>query len=279
MSLYCMINGACLPEDEAVISINNRSFRYGDGCFETIQFHSEKIQLAPYHFRRLFAALQTLQFQVPHFFTDAFLVNQVEQLLKRNNHQTTARIRLTIFAGDGAPDNSRELNWLLQSWPLSKVTNTAVEAFEIGCYEKGFKAADGLANIKSNNYLIYSQAAWYARQNNWQEAIVLNHYGRVADTSISNLFLIKNGVIFTPPLSEGPVAGVMRQYLLEVLPAMGYSVFEKPLELTEIESADELFLTNALRIRMVSTYKKIHYGNRLAASLIAHLNQAGIQLH
>jgi branched-chain amino acid aminotransferase len=247
--MYCNLNGKVINESNAVVSVNNRSFRYGDGCFETMKYINGQLLLSPFHFERLFDSLKVLQFQNPNFFTPAYLVQQVHDLINKNQHQKLARIRLTIFRGNGGlydPENLKP-NWLIQSWPLNPESNTLNNnGIVMGIYHDGIKAADKFANIKSNNYLLYSQAALFAKQQHWNDALVLNHFGTVADATIANFFILRNNQIITPPLTDGPVNGVMRRYLLQQLTAHGYRITEESIEQKDILGADEAFLTNGI---------------------------------
>lgn len=246
---FCHLNGKIVSEENAMVSVNNRGFRYGDGCFETMKYHNGALPLSQFHFERLFTSLETLQFTSPEFFTPAYLLQQVHDLVKKNNHTALARIRLTVFRGNGGlyDAGDRAANWLIQSWhlhPESNIINTIGSV--VGIYHEGIKAADKFANIKSNNYLLYSQAALYAKQQGWDDALVLNHYGTVADSTIANLFIISDDTVITPPLTDGPVNGVMRRYLLQQLPLHGYRVIERSIEQKDMGSADEAFLTNGI---------------------------------
>jgi branched-chain amino acid aminotransferase len=151
----------------------------------------------------------------------------------------------------------------------------------IGDYTGGFKAADGFANLKSNNYLLYAMAAMFAKQQHWNDALIFNHSGTYCDATISNLWIIKDNKIFTPPLSDGPVAGTMRQFLLDNLEDAGFSIEEKSLTRKDLIAADELFLSNAIYgIKWVKQHEEaVYVGNKIAsihASLIAPLWSATI---
>ena len=247
--MFCNLNGKILNEATASVSVNNRSFRYGDGCFETMKCINGKLILADLHFERLFASLKTLQFDCPSFFTSQYLLNQINELVLKNQHGKLARVRLTIFRGDGGlydPENLAP-NWLIQSWSLDDAINMLnSNGLVVGIYNDGFKAADQFANIKSNNYLLYSQAALYAKQQHWNDALVLNHRQTIADATIANLFIISGHTVITPPLSDGPVSGVMRRYLIDQLPRLNYHVTEQPIYPADVLHADEAFLTNAV---------------------------------
>ncbi len=249
MNTFINLNGKILNEKNALVSVNNRSFRYGDGCFETIKIVNGKISLAEFHIDRLFATLQLLQFESPSFFTPAFILQSITELVEKNQHPKLARVRLTIFRGNGGlydPENHHP-NYLIQSWVLNPENNNLNEnGLVIGTYPNGFKAADTLANIKSNNFLLYAMAAMHSKQQHWNDALVLNHKETFADATIANLFIITNKTITTPPLSDAPVNGTIRRYLLQHLPALGYSVMEQSILPEDLQQADECFLTNAI---------------------------------
>jgi branched-chain amino acid aminotransferase len=275
MQLY--LNGKFLNESNASVSINNRSFRYGDGFFETIKMVQGRVQFANLHWDRLFASLQALQFESPSFLTPAYLLNRIEQLVAKNGHQKLARIRVTIFRGNGGlydPDNLHP-NLLIQSWPLNPANNLLNEnGLVIGDYKQGFKAADSFANLKSNNYLLYAMAALQAKRQHWNDALVLNHRGTYADATIANLWVVKENRIMTPPLTDGGVAGVARRFLLESLPAAGFSVEERSLAPNDVESADEVFLTNAIYgLRWVRQHAESVFTNATAARIHYELLQ------
>ncbi|MES2776138.1 MAG: aminotransferase class IV [Bacteroidota bacterium] len=249
MNMLVNLNGKLLNEKNALVSVNNRSFRYGDGCFETIKLVNGKISLPEFHLDRLFASLRLLQFEAPSFFTPPFIIQSISDLVERNKHQQLARVRLTIFRGNGGlydPENHHP-NYLIQSWPLKPENNNLNEnGLVLGTYPNGFKAADAFANIKSNNFLLYAMAALYSKQQHWNDALVLNHRETFADATIANLFIISNKTIITPPLSDGPVNGTMRRYLLQQLPVLGYTVKEQSISSELLNEADECFLTNAI---------------------------------
>jgi branched-chain amino acid aminotransferase len=117
-----------------------------------------------------------------------------------------------------------------------------INGLSIGIYEEARKSVDKFSSIKSNNFLPYVQGALYARHQKWNDALILNSHGGIADSTMANIFWVKDGKIFTPPLSEGPISGVMRRHLLE-----NTLIFEQPLYPDDLIQAEEIFLTNAFR--------------------------------
>jgi len=269
MSTFINFNGKVLPAETAVLTADNRGFRYGDGLFETMKVVQGRLLLERYHFERLLAGVGLLQFELSPFFTAEKLAGQVLALCKKNGHQALARVRLVVFRGDGGlydPINHFP-NYIIQTWPLPLRDDKLNEnGLEIDIFPDGRKSCDSFANLKSNNYLLYVLAALYARKHQFNDCLVLNSHDRVADSTIANLFYCKDGKIYTPPLTEGCVAGVMRRYLLEFLPGAGFSVEEKETCREDLEGADEIFLTNALKgIKWVGSLGASTYGYQLAA--------------
>lgn len=246
---FVSINGQLIKENKAHIGINNRSFRYGDGFFETIKMVNGRILMAPYHLERLFASLDTLQFDAPSFFIPHYVKQHIYAVATANNHQPLARIRVTIYRGNGGlydPDNHFP-NMLIQSWPLNNSNNQLNEnglVLDICTHVK--KSCDDYSHLKSNNYLGYAMAALWAKNNRLNDAIILNHWNRVADATIANVFVVKEGLVTTPPLSDGGVNGNLRRHLLTEMRAANMPVQEAPISTNDLLQADEVFLTNAI---------------------------------
>jgi branched-chain amino acid aminotransferase len=277
VSTFINFNGKFLPSDTAILTADNRGFRYGDGLFETMRVAGDQLYLSNYHFERLLAGAHLLQMAPLPFLTPEKLTEQVLELCKINGHVTLARVRLVLFRGDGSLYDPVDPfpNYVIQSWPLSPESSELNEkGLALGVFPNGRKSCDPFANLKSNNYLLYAQAALYARGQGLDDALVLNSHERIADSTIANLFYVSQGIIYTPPLTEGGVAGVMRRTLLEALPTAGFPVQEKAITREDLERADEVFLTNALRgIKWVGSFGVSTYDCRLIPALHRELSK------
>ncbi|MBS1606051.1 MAG: aminotransferase class IV, partial [Bacteroidetes bacterium] len=237
------------------------------GIFETLFVRRGGIRLAGYHFERLVAGMGVLDLDVADGFVEK-LAGEVFALCEANGSfvNGAARVRLAVFRGESsfAGPVDRRANYIIQSWPLAGA-GVGGGGISLGVFPGGCKACDALSNLKSANYLLYILAAQYARKRGLDDCLVLNSQGRPADSTIANLFYIRDSVFYTPPLSEGGVAGVMRRHLLEALPAAGYVVAEKPVSVGDLLEADEVFLTNAIRgIIPVGTFEGKRYACRVA---------------
>lgn len=270
-------NGKFFLQGDNFISPDSRAFRYGDGLFETMVVKHGVIRLSSLHFERLFEGLDILKFDMPKFFETSVLRKEVLALCKKNNH-TNARVRLALFRGEGGLYDPENLypNYVIQSWALPEhVLEISQKGLVIDVYPNAQKPMDIFANIKSNNYLPYVMASLFAKENEWNDCLVLNAAGKIADSTIANIFLLIDNVLYTPPLSEGCVAGVMRRFLLENQDLTGFKITEKPLMIEELGQADEVFLTNATYgIRWVKQFRDKEFENTFTKTIYHKLMKA-----
>lgn len=261
---FFIYNGKFFKEGTSVITPDNHSFRYGDGLFETIKMVKGKLLLREYHFERLFNGMHILAFHVPAAFTPNFLEKEIISLAEKNMHDNTIRIRVMVFRGNGGlaePENDLP-NYIIQTWNLPDSTGLNTNGFIIDVYPDVKKSCDKLANLKTNNFLPYSLAAMYAKKNKFDDCILLNNLDRICDTSVANIFIIKDKKIFTPPLTEGCIAGVMRRWIVEKIKIEDNVIIEKPLSIEDIKQADEVFLTNSIYpVRWVKQFQNVQYNN------------------
>jgi branched-chain amino acid aminotransferase len=244
MSGHYICNGAFFQEQETSLHPDNRSFRYGDGLFETIRYANGHMPLWDLHMARLFNGLLALKIHSGKLLTPELLLKQVTSLCQKNNLKH-ARIRITVSRGEGGILDPTAVtpDYIIQTWPLDEPTprfNT--NGLHLRVYQDGRKSADALASLKSTNYLLYAMAALYAKEQKSNDAILLNHHGRIADCSIANIYWVEGQQIYTTPLSEGPVAGVMQKHLRSII-----NCTERSISPEELLKMPEVFLTNAVR--------------------------------
>ncbi len=270
MSLFSVYNGKIVNAAEALLHPDNRSFRYGEGLFETIRMQNAKMPLWDAHWKRLSETLPALYFSLPIHFTSEQLKAEVLQLAKKNKCTDAARVRITVFKGEGGiwETPTTSFNYLIQCWPLEKKDFSMNEnGLDIGVFEAGRKSCDAFSNYKTNNYLLYALAAQYAKQQKWNECLVLNQHQRICDATISNVFFISENEVCTPALQEGCVSGVMRSFLLEQFMAANIKVNEGAYEISDLQKADELFFSNAMYgIRWAKLFGNKVFSNQISNS-------------
>ncbi len=268
---FTNINGKITAAEAALISPDNSAFRYGVGLFETMLVQDGAILLAQYHMDRLFAGMQQLGFVLPPRFSPEVLLKEVQRTVSKNQWQALCRVRLQVFAGSGGifgPD-SKTANYVIECYHLEPEATTLNEnGLIVGLATDVCKSIDSTSNLKSANALVYAMAGKIAKANKWNDALICNQHGNIIESVIANIFVVKNGHISTPPLSDGCVAGVMRRHLLHTQPAIA----ERPITMADMLGADEVFLTNAIKgIKWVRRFHNTEYDNNITRKLASEV--------
>lgn len=267
---YININGKITPSTEAALPVDNGAFRYGYGLFETMLVQDGDICNAVYHWDRLFAGMKQLHFELPRLLTAQVLQNDVLHTVSKNKASDLCRVRLQVYAGGGGlySNESRQPYFVIECFPLGEDNSKLNEnGLTIGIATGTAKSPDTLANLKSCNALIYAIAARQAKAQQWNDALICNTNGHLIESTIANLFWVKDGTIYTPPLADGCIAGVMRRHIMTITP-----VTEKSCTADDLLHADELFLTNAIkRIRWVAAMGDKRYTNATSSAFFSRL--------
>ncbi len=269
-------NGEIIPADIPVLNSTNRGFRYGDGLFESIRVTEGNMPLRDFHFDRLFSSMAMLGFDSPPDFSRNTLLSRILDLCQRNNCHDACRVRLIVFRGAGTMNDVQDnlANYIIQAEELPEKQLRMNDAgLELDLFSGIRKTCDSFSSIKSNNYMLFSLAARQARLRNLDDAFILNIHDRLCEATVSNVFAIRDKTIYTPPLSEGCIAGVMRRWVQELLRKQNILCRETPLTVEMIKQCDEIFLTNAIfGIRWVGRFREITYGNGMTREIFALLN-------
>jgi branched-chain amino acid aminotransferase len=274
LNLRVNYNGNLIDPQTPIATAANRSLRFGDGVFETMYWDGQKIENLDFHFDRLFKGLMILQFDLSDGFTKEFLSEEIKKLCENNSAYVRARVRLNIFREDGAvllPVGNKPFFVIeTAAYPEENLT-----PLRLTIYKGEMKSTGVLSNLKTNNYLLNTLAIQFAKDNGFDDAIILNSRGNICEASSSNLFMVQKGVLFTPALSQGCVAGTKRRELLDILPSLGFQVEETIITKEMIFEVEEIFLTNAIRpIRPVICIDNTYYSRELTGMLVRLLKDA-----
>lgn len=273
-SLFVCINGKILNAEQAAIAIDNRTFRYGIGLFETLLVINKEVQQLSAHWSRLQQGLQILGFKTPSFFNEKSLLEAIQTLLSKNKHHQHARVRIQFFANAGGILETQHTtcNYLIETYAIDPtICELNENGLEVGLHTLYKKEIDPLSPYKINGRICYAMAAQEAKEKKWNDALVLNSHGNIIESSISNIFWVKNKEIFTPPVSEGCIAGIMRAHWIAVLKEKGIPVIEMPLIKELLLQADEVFLTNSIRkIRWLYAIENKQYENAFILKNLLH---------
>ena len=274
---YVDYNGTILS-GALPVSHANRALQYGDGIFETMHYHQGRVLFEADHFARLEAGIEALKMKYPAGLTNRKFKSHVDKLLTLNNIREDARIRLQVTRNEGGfyRPLSSESSYILTVSSLEEPGFVlSARGLKTDVCDTVVLPLNGLSNQKTCNALPYVLAGIYASENKLDDCLLRNATGRIAEATASNVFIVRRGNIFTPPLSEGCVAGVMRKNILAHSAELNFGIKEKPLTTRDLLAADEIFLTNVITgIRWVETFRQKKLKNDLTAILSWEIGQS-----
>ena len=219
----------------------NRAYVYGDLLFETLKIVDGRPLHAAYHANRVAQSAQILGFNLPDAWGEEYFSDLVFAHAASGNKR--GRLVISRLSTGFYLPSSNDVSFSFESWAMPE-HRLSIDKLDV--YYENYKACTSLSNIKSGNALIYVLASKFAATNNLNDVLLLNEHGRIAEATSSNIFIIKKDTAYTPPLSEGPVNGVMRKVLLDKATKLGIKMQETPLEIKDLFEADECFLTTGI---------------------------------
>ncbi len=271
-------NGNLSSESVAQYHVDNRGYKYGDGLFETLKVINGKLLFWEDHYFRLMASMRILRIDIPMNFTMEFLEAEIIRTLEANNLQSTsARVRFSIDRGDGGkylPSNTK-VNYSITAELYPQPFYTVKDQKYIVDLYKDFMIAPGLlSGLKTNNKVLQVMGSVYAKENDFDNCLVLNTNKSVIEALNGNLFLVKGNVVKTPPLEDGCLRGIMRKQIIDIITSDEHlELIEESISPFELQKADELFVTNVIvGIQSISQYRKKQYTNTVAKACVNKLN-------
>jgi len=240
------LDGTLVDEAQAKVSVFDHGLLYGDGVFEGIRFYHGRIFRLEEHIRRLFLSARAIMLNLP--WTEEEVCRFTCETVAANGLRD-GYIRLVITRGIG----SLGLSPYLCERPSMFIIASTITLYPDECYRDGLdlitcatrRPAPGALSpqVKSLNYLNNVMAKVEAIQAGAKEGLMLNEQGYVAECTGDNVFLIKDGLLLTPPISDGALDGITRRVILELADQLGVPKVEKTLTRYDIFTADECFLT------------------------------------
>jgi branched-chain amino acid aminotransferase len=252
MSATVSVNGRITGERDAVISVFDHGFIYGEGIYETLRTYHGRVFLYDRHTRRLRNSARMIVLQLP--FTDQELAAHIRDTVAAASlGGAEAYIRVLVTRGIG------ELTYDPEATPKPSVVIIVKPQVDPPpeAYENGVRAVivdvvrnhPGSVNpmIKSNNLMNSALAMQQALRKGAFEGIMRNYRGELTECTTSNLFIVRKGAALTPPLTSGLLPGTRRDFLFEIGKDVGIDVREEVLRDEDLYSADEAFLTSTTR--------------------------------
>ena len=271
---FVVCNNKIIDENELKLTSTNRAFLYGDGFFESIKIFNSKIFNYHNHFNRIKLSANYLDINLN--FSAEKLLQIISSLILKNDI-TNGSIRITIFRnskGKYYPAENDSSYVITSKKDSNNIFKKSEEDFTIGLYVENLKPQSRISNLKSINSLLYVMAAKYARENNYNDVFLMNTNNKIIETTNSNIFILKKGIVFTPPLLDGCVDGSMRNLLMHIT-KQHYQISIKSINEEDINKCEELILSNAISgVRRVTNFNKVVFKERkFYEFLISSLNK------
>ncbi len=245
--IYILVNGKAIAATEPAIHAHSSGLRYGDGLFETIRYKEGQILFADDHFERLFTGLDLLQFDVPLAFTAKNLAQEIHYISKMNG-LANARVRLSVYRKNGGlhQNPSGGFDYIIEAFALDNFYTKNI-SLKICLYDDVRKQINKYSNLKHNNALLYIMGAQYAKKQGFDDCLLINEAGNICETSIANIFFVRDDTLITPALTEGCVAGIMRNQVIHYCREHDILCTEQSVRLSDLESMHSAFTCNAIR--------------------------------
>jgi len=277
LDTYCIYNGHLISLYEPAISFQNRAFRYGDSLFESIRVCKGKIMFLADHVKRIKIGMTTLRMNIPAEFNTTNIEHLIITLLNQNAITKDARLRLTVFRNDGGfySPETNDISFIIESEELDiNGYQLNQKGKHVDIYAEIKKPITKLSSVKTGSALLYVMAGLTKTSLRLDDCFLVNDLGQIIETISSNLFVVKNNTISTPPIEDGCVDGVMRKQILNIAHQNKILTFEQTITVNTLMNADEVFLTNAIKgVEWVGQFKNKFYTNKLAVLFTEKLNE------
>jgi len=246
MARKIWLDGKLVEQENAKISVFDHGLLYGDGVFEGIRVYNGRVFELEAHIRRLYESAKVIRLSIA--MTQSELAGAVEETVKANS-VTDGYVRLVVTRGVG----TLGLNPFICRNSCIFIIADTIQLYPKELYEKGMKVISATTvrnhpmaippQAKSLNYLNNILAKIEALDSNVPEAILYNHEGYVAEASGDNVFIVKDGVIYTPPAEAGALPGITQRVVIKLARKENIQVVEKNLTRFDLYVCDEFFLT------------------------------------
>jgi branched-chain amino acid aminotransferase len=283
MTKYAFFNDQIVPIEEAKISIMNHTFNYGTGCFEGIRAYwneaSEQLYIfrLAEHYERLINSSKYLHITLPYDVQK--LCDVTVELLKKEGFRTDTYVRPITYKSDsgiGCRLHNLQPGFAMFSVPFgSYVENEEGVKAGVSSWRRNPDASIPARGKINGAYVNSALSKTWAYQHGYDEAIVLNEAGHVAEGSAENIFMLRRGQLITPPITEDILEGITRETLIQLArEEMGVQVIERPIDRSELIIADEIFFCGTgVQIASVVSVDQTPIGNGKMGPLVAELRQ------
>lgn len=271
-----MINFNGIITDQSDQIKDNRAFLYGDSVFETLRIIDNKIVFWEDHYFRLMSSMRIIRLNIPDDYTPDYLeenILKLHRLVSKNGH-SKVRINVYRFSKGKYMPIENNVSFIISCDPIinSKYLINSGD-YVVDLFKDYYLDNQLISSIKTNNKIINVVASIYAKENGFNNCILLNNDKMVTEFINSNIFIIKNDEIFTPRLNSGCLNGVLRKNLLNILKKHSFTTYEQDISTFDLTQSDEIFGTNVVQgLFSISKYRKKEFLNNQSKKILKLLN-------
>jgi len=272
-------NGELLEDNTSFLNEKNRGVQLGDAVFEELRVLNGGIIFLEDHYLRLMSSMRILRMEIPMNFTMEFMEEEILKCISENDLKEAKQIKFTVFRNslDDFSISDNTISYFITSKTLTNpffILNQ--DDYEVELFKDFYKNSSMLSNLDSNNKALSVVGAIYAKENDYQDCLLLNERKQVIEALNGNLFVVKGNQIKTAPVTDGCIHSILRKKLIEMVSKLNdFEFLEDSISPFELQKADELFIVNNIDgIISVSKYRKKNFVNTIAKNLIGKLNAA-----
>ena len=274
-----MINyqGNIIDTNDLPLGDVKRATMYGDAVFETIRMRDNKLLFVEDHYFRLMASMRILRMPIPMEFTPEFFVDEANKLAEEVA-VTDGRLRLQVVRkseGKYTPRDNNECVWWMELEELgTQDYEWNPKGIKVDLFKDHYVQPGLLSTLKSSNSLLYVLAGIFAQENGLDAMLLVNDKKMLVEANAANVFVLKDNVLKTAPLEDGPLRGVFRKNLIGWAKEIGLEIKEESINPFELQKADEIWLTNTITgVQWVEQYRKRTYKGDKAKELVELLQR------
>ena len=272
-------NGNLLLEGTLFLDHKNRGLHYGDALFESLRAIESNLVFWEEHYLKLMASMRILRMEIPMNFTMEFLEEQILKTIQENDlAHSSAIVHIMIFRNGSEkllPENN-EVSFCVEISELGFTEYPYKDAkFEVELFKDFYVSSDMLSTLDTNNKMLNVAGSIFAKENDYNDCLLLNHKKMIVGSLRGNLFLVAGKTVKTAPLGDGCSNLVVRDKVLKIIgDSDDYELEENSISPFELQRADELFITNIEEgLIPITKYRKKEYNTLNSKKLLEKLNE------
>ena len=272
------INGI-IQEEAIPMTLTDRALSKGDILFEKIRVRGNVLLFWEEHYLRLMAAMRRVRMEIPMSFTMEYLEKEIQKTVEANaleDDSCLAILAVYRTSGEALLPEKDEVHFCVEVISIPGITYTLSSApYKVELYKQYRIGEKHISAITSNHKALQIAGAVFARENGYQNCLLLNHANMLVGALDANIFLVKGNSVRTPRLEDGCYNGIIRRQLIKMISQFpDFSVEEAEISPFELQQCDEVFLTNTrIGIQPISHYRKSEFGSEFSARLLELLNK------